>query len=74
MNIQMSIHMSISDLSKRAKSFLLPNCFCQNKNDLERVQKALIRVIMGKQFTNYKNSLKELSKPQLNYNVTSTQL
>ena len=28
----------------------------RNKNDLERVQKAALRVIMGKQFTNYKNS------------------
>ena len=30
----------------------------RNKNDLERVQKAALRVIMGKQFTNYKKSIK----------------
>ena len=33
----------------------------KNRNDLERVQKAATRVIMGKHFTNYKNALKELN-------------
>ena len=33
----------------------------RNINDLERVQKAAVRVIMGKQFTNYKKSLQELN-------------
>ena len=33
----------------------------RNINDLERIQKAALRVIMGKQFINYKNSLKELN-------------
>ena len=32
----------------------------QNKRDLERVQKAAIRVIMGKDYKSYKNGLKEL--------------
>ena len=33
----------------------------RNINDLERVQKAAVRVIMGRQFTNYKKSLQELN-------------
>ena len=32
----------------------------KNRNDLERVQKAAVRVIMGKNYISYKNSLKEL--------------
>ena len=32
----------------------------RNRKDLERVQKAAVRVIMGKDYTNYENSLKVL--------------
>ena len=33
----------------------------KNKKDLERVQKAAVRVIMGNNYTNYQNALKELN-------------
>ena len=33
----------------------------RNRKDLERVQKAAVRVIMGKSYTTYKNGLKELN-------------
>ena len=33
----------------------------KNRSDLERVQKGAIRVIMGKHYTSYKNSLKVLN-------------
>ena len=32
----------------------------KNRKDIERVQKATVRVIMGKDFTTYKNGLRKL--------------
>ena len=35
----------------------------RNRKDLERVQKAAVRVIMGKSYTTYKNGLKDNNQP-----------
>ena len=37
----------------------------KNKKDIERVQKAAVRVIMGKSFKNYTHSLRELNLESL---------
>ena len=37
----------------------------KNTRDLERVQKAAVRVILGKDYTNYKNGLKKLNMERL---------
>ena len=37
----------------------------KNRSDLERVQKGAVRVIMGKHYTSYKNSLKMLNMESL---------
>ena len=38
----------------------------RNRRDLERVQKAAVRVILGQNYSSYKNGLKELNLENLN--------
>ena len=38
----------------------------KNRKDLERIQKAAVKVILGKKYTSYKSALKELNLDTLN--------
>ena len=38
---------------------------CENSSDLERVQKAAVRIIMGKNFENYEDALVRVNLPKL---------
>ena len=38
---------------------------CENSSDLERVQKAAVRIIMGKNFENYEDALVRVNMPKM---------
>ena len=42
----------------------------KNRKDLERIQKAAVKVILGKRYTTYKNALKEFRIDSLNEKIS----